>query len=627
VVACDTGFSDCDGDSRNGCEADLSQPTTCGSCSHQCSSNGGVARCQEGECAIECDEGRADCRNGTADGCETDLQVSASNCGECGLTCPNGGGTAACYAGACGISTCAAPLEDCNADGRDPAGDGCETNLSLDPLNCGGCGNECYFPNGVGKCVARGCVLDGCGDGYADCTEAPGCESALGTTSHCRSCEEACSNAHGTTSCSATGCAPICAIGWDDCDGNPDNGCETSLTTPTDCGACGQSCDKAHASASCATGACAIASCDDGWGNCDDEPTSKNGCETNLYSLSNCGACNKACSFAGASAMCPAGVCMQGGCAPGLADCGPAAGCETTLGTDSDCASCNNGCSALHGTNICAGAGGAFACKPTCDAGFKSCDGNPDNGCEADLTSASSCGNCGVKCTGSTPVCIAGACSNALVSSGTGALIGTAGSLQFSHTLQTASGRGRLIALVVGSDGSSQGGSATSGASYNQQSMLLARQVWAGDRVTASIYYLADASLPAPGVYTVSISGGDYVKIANLYELRGIDQSLPLEASAGSSGASCTSDDPSDAISTATANDFIISGVATLGSNLGSPTGNPQAPIEAYTSQGGSLGFKSGYVQNATAGARTIGWDMTSCDRSAHVLAAFKAAP
>ena len=56
------------------------------------------------------------------------------------------------------------------------------------------------------------------------------------------------------------------------------------------------------------------------------------------------------------------------------------------------------------------------------------------------------------------------------------------------------------------------------------------------------------------------------MKIANVYELRGIDQTAPLEASAGSAGGDCSTDDPNDGINTATANDFIVSGVATLGS-------------------------------------------------------------
>ena len=627
VTACDDGFANCDGDAKNGCEADLSLPATCGSCVSKCSDNGGRASCNAGKCAIACDDGRDDCKNGLSDGCETDLNVSALNCSACGKVCPAGGGTPACNDGKCGISSCTAPFEDCNGDAQVPGGNGCETNLSLDPNNCGGCGNDCYYPNASGKCVNRACLLDKCQSGWADCTAAAGCETALATTANCRACGETCTNAHGSTACTPAGCAPQCALGYEDCDGKPENGCETPLTTLKDCGTCGASCSKAHASASCATGSCEVASCSDGWDDCDDEAATKNGCETDLHSLNNCGACGKACSYPNASASCATGSCTQGTCSAGYADCGAGAGCETKLGSDASCSSCGNACTNQHGSSSCGGSPGSFDCTSTCDAGFKSCDGNPDNGCEADLGTAANCGNCGIKCSGANPVCLAATCTNALVNSGTGALIGTNNKLDFSHTLSTASGRGRLVVMAVVSDGSSQSASATTSASYDGKSMSLAKQVWAGSRVTASIYYIKDASLPGPGTYTVSVSGGEYVKIANVYELRGIDQATPVEATGGGSGGDCVSDDPSDGITTVTANAFIVSAVASFGLNLGSPSGNPQAPLEAYTNQAGSLGFKSGYLLNSAAGAHTVGWDMTSCNPSAHALAAFKPAP
>jgi hypothetical protein len=627
VTSCDAGFDNCDGDAKNGCEADLSRPATCGTCSNKCSDNGGKPSCTAGKCGITCDDGRDDCKNGVTDGCETDLNVSALNCGICGKVCPTSGGTPICIDAKCGLSSCTAPLEDCNGDAKQPGGDGCETNLSNDPANCGGCGTACYYPNGNGKCVNKGCLLDKCLSGFADCTAAAGCETTLGTTQNCRICGESCTNQHGTTACTATGCKPVCALGYDDCDGKPENGCETALNTVTDCGACGVACGKAHGTASCATGSCEIASCADGWDDCDDEATKKNGCETDLHTLTNCGGCGKACGFSNAAASCPAGKCVQGTCDAGYADCTAADGCETTLGSDTNCASCGNACTNPHGGTACMGAPGTFDCKPTCDAGFKNCDSNPDNGCEADLATAANCGNCGVKCMGATPACIAGSCAGALVNSNSGGLVGTNSKLDISHTLATPAGRGRVVVVTVGSDGSSQSASATSGATYNGASMTLAKQVWSGSRVTAAVYYIKDANLPAPGSYTVSITGGDYVKVANVIELRGIDQSTTVEATGGSLGNDCASDGPNDTITTATANDFIVTTVAAFGSYLGTPKGTPQNPVEAYTNQSGSLGFKSGYLLNAGTGMRSIGWDMTSCNPSAQALVAFKAAP
>src|SRR5262249_2009033 len=37
-------------------------------------------------------------------------------------------------------------------------------------------------------------------------------------------------------------------------------------------------------------------------------------------------------------------------------------------------------------------------CAPTCDAGWSDCDGNPNNGCETQVNSATNCAACGVTC-------------------------------------------------------------------------------------------------------------------------------------------------------------------------------------------------------------------------------------
>ena len=276
ISKCAAGFADCDGNPKNGCEADLSKPETCGACTTQCSANGGSATCNAVTCGISCSAGHADCVNGLADGCETDLSANVLHCGSCDKACPAAGGTPTCLEGKCGVSDCAAPLADCNGDGASPTGDGCETDTSTDAANCGGCGIACYFPNASAKCVGKMCEQDTCSAGYADCTDASGCETKLGTTSNCLTCNDACNNDHGTSACGASGCVPSCARDWGDCDGNPNNGCETPLTSLTDCGACGVICSFTHATASCATGSCTQGGCDTGWADC----TSAPGCET-----------------------------------------------------------------------------------------------------------------------------------------------------------------------------------------------------------------------------------------------------------------------------------------------------------------------------------------------------------
>src|SRR5262249_3611471 len=73
-----------------------------------------------------------------------------------------------------------------------------------------------------------GCASE-CPSGKADCDgdSTNGCEADLSADSqHCGSCQKSCLNGHGTTRCSGGLCAPLCAAGFSDCDGDPGNGCE-----------------------------------------------------------------------------------------------------------------------------------------------------------------------------------------------------------------------------------------------------------------------------------------------------------------------------------------------------------------------------------------------------------------
>jgi hypothetical protein len=66
--------------------------------------------------------------------------------------------------------------------------------------------------------------------------------------------------------------------------------------------------------------------------------------------------CNKACSFADASASCQNGSCLLGQCNANFADCdlNPANGCETPLNTLSNCGGCGVACSNPNGSTVCA---------------------------------------------------------------------------------------------------------------------------------------------------------------------------------------------------------------------------------------------------------------------------------
>ncbi len=123
------------GDPRFGCGG-----PTC----ERCTPPHASAACAAAACAIaKCDAGWADCNGLVADGCETDVSLPAS-CGACGTVCPAAApnSAVACMNLVC-ATTCLAGFGDCNAN---PV-DGCETNLSNDKRNCGGCGLVCLIGN------------------------------------------------------------------------------------------------------------------------------------------------------------------------------------------------------------------------------------------------------------------------------------------------------------------------------------------------------------------------------------------------------------------------------------------------------------------------------------------------
>ncbi len=92
--------------------------------------------------------------------------------------------------------------------------------------------------------------------------------------------------------------------------------------------------------------------------------------------------------------------------------------CTSLLGNDFEvveavvvnCSETPNVCENDHGSTACV----AGTCTPVCATGFDSCDANPVNGCETDLTSTSEhCGKCRQACTASHAqgVCRSSACS------------------------------------------------------------------------------------------------------------------------------------------------------------------------------------------------------------------------
>lgn len=162
-----TQWTDCNNDliehqcGGDGCEtAGLKSRENCGRCGNKCV---GAEECvNEGngyECAIPCERvGKVLCGSTCVD-----LLTDRDNCGTCGAGCrPPGFDDATfnelstCEKGLC-VYECMPGFGDCNGD----PSDGCETNLNMNQLNCGTCGNSCDVTAGQpcieGKCLTVDC--------------------------------------------------------------------------------------------------------------------------------------------------------------------------------------------------------------------------------------------------------------------------------------------------------------------------------------------------------------------------------------------------------------------------------------------------------------------------------------
>jgi len=416
ITACTDTFSNCDQTPGNGCEAQLNSPEHCMVCFNDCTYPNANGQCLNNACAFDdCIDGFGNCDGDTQNGCERPT-ISVDNCGGCDIVCaPVANGSVGCIDGACGVATCDNGFGDCDGD---PA-NGCETDVLSNVNDCGTCDNVCMFATSAASCSAGFCVPGTCVGGQADCDGQPGnaCEANILTDeANCGSCGAICAASQFANAASAEcvngTCAPLaCAVGFDDCDGDPANGCETSLRTTSDCNACATACSFPNAAASCSTGVCQIGNCNPLFGNCDNNAA--NGCERATNTLTDCGTCNTACSVMSGTASCASGVCSIANCASPLADCNGLItdNCEVNTNTSmAHCGSCNNACSpsATNGTRTC----NSGQCVLSCAAGFGDCDGNAQNGCETALNSLSNCAACGTTCSfpNAAASCATGSC-------------------------------------------------------------------------------------------------------------------------------------------------------------------------------------------------------------------------
>jgi hypothetical protein len=403
VATCVTGYADCDNDPATGCEAELaSNNQHCGACGMACVAGANaVGRCEGGRCRVACSAGFGDCDNDPSNGCEVELASSAAHCGACGAGCPaRTEAAASCVMGQC-ASTCNAGRGDC--DGMPT--NGCESLLGSDPNHCGACGAICRLPNATPACAASVCGVAACTPGFADCDgmATTGCEQDIAADAqNCGGCGRRC--AAGTV-CQAGSCVSICASGTTFCVDR----CARLSDDPSHCGACGNACMGApNAAPSCGGGRCTLV-CAPSFGDCDNNPG--NGCEAALRDrVDHCGGCGMACTRPNATPRCAEGVCRVTSCNAGFESCDGVEdnGCETNTASDArNCGACGRACALPNAGAACRNGG----CELSgCSPGYANCNGVPSDGCEVNtLTDNFNCGACGASCAPGT-ACSGGAC-------------------------------------------------------------------------------------------------------------------------------------------------------------------------------------------------------------------------
>ncbi|MFT4705193.1 MAG: hypothetical protein ACI81R_002901, partial [Bradymonadia bacterium] len=313
---------DCDGNLGNGCEVDTATDVNnCGGCGTVCDVQNAGEQCVAGVCQIAaCIGNWVDCDAVYATGCEVNLANDANNCGDCGQECDLFGANEICVEGTCAIGECQGTSADCDLI----SGNGCEANTATDPTNCGGCGTSCSLPGAVQQCSGGFCTIGECAGDFENCNGliTDGCEVDLDIEAmNCGGCGIECDGERAFSFCQGGFCTVgACDIGYGDCDGVESNGCESDLNNDLDsCGGCDMLCSVANGSPLCVEGSCEIDACIGDFADCDG--LAFTGCEANTASsLESCGGCGVVCDFAGASEVCSAGGCVFLGCDVGFID-------------------------------------------------------------------------------------------------------------------------------------------------------------------------------------------------------------------------------------------------------------------------------------------------------------------
>ncbi|MBI5535313.1 MAG: hypothetical protein HY898_21475 [Deltaproteobacteria bacterium] len=257
TITCDSGWGDCDTGAA-GCETNLNTSKDhCGTCSTVCSAPNATSECSSGSCAISaCSAGWSNCDSQFADGCEAQTAANVTNCGACGRACSTQGVASVDCASSVCDSFCVAGWANCSMPASGPD-DGCELSVASNNTSCGGCGNDCTKQGAGLVCGSSGATS------VCSCPSASACNphSSAGTClgnglckcagANCRRGEH-CEHDSGQNVdyCSCNGAA-ACAAGQTCC--QTPSGCKDLTTDPQNCAACGHSCPPGF---QCKTGAC-----------------------------------------------------------------------------------------------------------------------------------------------------------------------------------------------------------------------------------------------------------------------------------------------------------------------------------------------------------------------------------
>jgi hypothetical protein len=267
----------------------------CGACGKACIS---TESCISGVCTLPCADGGigsggssslTPCPVAAPTVC-ADLQSDPTNCGGCGVICPNGQG---CVKGCCQLfcpiltpNLCIGYVDagtDASSDaGSDASSDGSSddgsseggsggsstgssddagtcsglgpgafcTNWTTDALNCGACGSACAAGE---SCADGGCT---CSDPLKLCildggSEAGTCVDPAWDQSNCGGCGNVCSSAF---SCILGRCdCPNGLTACVDAGASTDAGCVNTQDDAYNCGTCGKTCTSAQV---CISGTC-----------------------------------------------------------------------------------------------------------------------------------------------------------------------------------------------------------------------------------------------------------------------------------------------------------------------------------------------------------------------------------